>query len=129
MTNFLYFCNWLLIFKWIKCLLLLLNLFHLSPLFELLLSMLNLNSFRSIERLHLRKGRSSHILLLCIVVIRPGFKFMSLSSIKMNLKYDYTCLNEPLIEHNWIQVRFKYDEFYGFISDGFSCYTRCLTGT
>ena len=46
-----------------------------------------LNIFH-LERLQLRKGNSCQILLLCIVVVCPGFKFMPLVSIRMKLKFD-----------------------------------------
>ena len=45
-------------------------------------------SVQSTERLQLLKGSSSYMLLFSIAVIGPGFNLMSLTSIRINLKYD-----------------------------------------
>ena len=45
-------------------------------------------SVQSTERLQLLKGSSSYMLLFSIAAIGPGFNLMSLTSIRINLKYD-----------------------------------------
>ena len=102
MVNSSIFVKRVLPFKWIKCIPLFLSILLLSPLFELLMSILNWYSARSTERFQLEKERSSHMLFLRSILIGPGFKFMSPAIIRLNLQYDLN-LFKWTIDRAWLE--------------------------